>query len=311
MRYAPIFIFLTATSCQEQASFGGSSVVKAPEVQELELTKTVLSTQLTNLKHVLSPEVEANFNYLRTLQIPYYQNNQLLLREHVIKSGETLNTISNLYSVHIHDIIANNPALMERESDMLAVIPVAESGPKRISSSNPYLLQNRDSMDLAAFSKGRISDKKTIYDLNPGDPISVLNQIFTKNQLQEKVYTDEHGLHKVVYVFLPNKPNPSFEIYTHTQQTNSETARIRKVVVKDSEMRVDQVLKVGSTLKEIVQKYDHPVITTAHNSMVIIPDQSKKVALVLEAFSIDWKPDGNYRMEDIPDNIRVRSIQLF
>lgn len=152
---------------------------------------------------------------------------------------------------------------------------------------------------------------RAIFDLKPGKPWSNIDGVFSKAEQKETTYSDLDGIHRVIAITLPNKKEPSFEFYANTQKTKSDELVIRKVVIKDPDILVSQSIKVGSSMKDIVQQFPNPMVTTARNSVVIIPEKSEKIALVLEAFTIDWRPDGDYKLKDIPDHVRVRSIQLF
>lgn len=311
MKNGYLFILALFLACDRDSSLSHAPVIKSGLVTEFKSDQFNSSLQPSDLQYFLNPQVEANFSSLTSLQIPCYQDNQLVLKTHIIRPGQTLNTISHAYSVHIQDIIANNPALIYGvRSNMVNGIKIASSQKALVGDKNKKMssLLKKEGSPKVIETK---SQQKTFFDLKPGKPWLDINTVFSKIQQKETVYSELDGIHRIIAITLPDKTEPSFEFYATTQKTGVEELFIRKVVIKDPDILIDQSLKVGVSVKDIIEHYPNPIITTARSSVVILPETTEKVALVLESFSIDWKPDGDYKLKDIPDHVKVRSIQLF
>lgn len=304
-----IFIF----SCSQDSKNHSDHVVSSKETTNQ--TQVALAHQNTSTVHSLSPQVEANFMYLQEIQIPSYKNGRFEIVKHKIKPNETLKSLSNSYSVHIEDIIANNPELTgklkpftaeNRESYLMAKANPQKT-PRILMDNND--IQKQIKQLKQSSSRSKITKNNQSFDIELGKDIESLYALFEKQQLQERTYTDEKGLHKVISITLTQEKTPSIEVFG-LQKVNDQKATIKKVVIKDPALEVNQ-LHVGTTIKELQDQYTSPNISVIQNSVVIFPERSEPVALVLEGFSMDWKPDGNYTLQDIPDHVKVKSIQLF
>lgn len=308
-----VLLFLeTLTGCYQNVqkseadvSFTNARLIEPPEVS--------MVSYVSRKEHLLSPEIEARFMSMKKIVIPRFTQDRFELYEHTLLPGENLATLSHKYSVPIEDIIANNKELNGKapikQKNTLITEKSRATNPKILLSHTQNIQEQAAELKKLGLH-GDIQDKKNKYHIEPGKPLSSLKTLFTESQLSREQYQDKKGLHERVSIMLSNKKQASLEVYA-TQKNGMTEPYIHKVVIKDPSLLVNETFNVGISIEELQKNYPHMEISMIQDAIVVFPEKTEPVAMVLEGFSMEWKANNNYSIQDIPKNVRVRSIQLF
>ncbi|MCI5054939.1 MAG: LysM peptidoglycan-binding domain-containing protein [Flavobacteriales bacterium] len=255
--------------------------------------------------------------------------------EHFVKKGENLWTIARDNNIRVESLLKDNPDFINELSygDQINLPEVShlddqdktilgEDITKRGDSEED--LKNAEEFEnILASEMEEVADSNAVTEeVNPdetngdnhircGIPIKELKKIYG-SRLIDRTYTDDKGNHSVFWLVDPKKDETfDLDIRFFANCDENDDCIVSKVVVEDDDYLFHKGIHVKSTIADVKQRFTNPVVEVLANSLVVFPDKKVKICFVLEAFSIEWRENGEYTVEDIPDNTEIVSIHLF
>jgi LysM repeat protein len=253
------------------------------------------------------------------------------ISEQFAKAGQNLWTIARDNNISIKDLLKENPNFVVKlkYGDQINLPEVTDLNKAdkmilgedmaKVGASESALINSSNFEDLISKEGKEVVDSNAIIEelseednhIRCGISIKRLKEIYGK-KLVDRSYTDKKGNH-IVYWLMNERRDQSLDldIRFFADCEDSQDCIVRKVVVEDDDYLFDKGIHVKSTMRDIKERFSNPVVEVLANSLVVFPDKKSRICCVMEAFSIQWRENGEYTVKDIPDEVEVVSIHLF
>jgi len=138
-----------------------------------------------------------------------------------------------------------------------------------------------------------------------GMPVSTLHSYYDNDEIKY-VYKKNESKNDQYYILINNYNMRSLKVTTNC----NNGCKVGEVTIYDPNYKTLQGIGVGSTIKDLKKQYRNLKIFTSELGVIVYTKEMDKVAFILENFSLNWRPDGKYFVEDIPEDIKIGGVQL-
>ncbi|PCJ86411.1 MAG: hypothetical protein COA57_06220 [Flavobacteriales bacterium] len=216
---------------------------------------------------------------------------------HTVEAGESMYVISRLYEMSLDALLALNPGIENGlQVGQKLKIPISDAA-KKIAEKMKPAKRN-------VFSNPFIGNG-VVCGLKRNMPMSKVLAQF-KDIKKNTFLDDEGGSYKIYGIYNGKSEKPSIQI---VPDCNGECV-IGQILILDPLFKTKKGLRVGSTFADIMKAHDEIRISHQGRAIMIYTKKLDKVAFMLSNFSIEWRPNGEYFVKDIPDDVSIAGIYL-